>query len=167
MPHRADDDLMSLRYYAQQQCSRQWTPLIASLFGELDEKVEQNEADQFLTALGARMAKMLPLPPCETLFELEGAINAVFAAIDWGWVRLSERRQFIEILHGAYPQVPQDEARRSWLVPVLEGVFTDWLTGQGGAEAHVARVTVAAKAPGAPLIFRYGRHDRDDDAVDG
>jgi hypothetical protein len=167
MPPSADDDVISLRYYARQQCSRQWLPLMASMFAEFEEKVASNDADRFLAALGERMAKFLPLRRCESLEELETGINAVFGEIDWGWVRVAEGSQFIEILHGAYPQVPQDEARRSWLVPVLEAIFTVWLAQQGGAESHAARLAAPAEAPGAPLLFRYGPHHRDGGTVDG
>jgi NAD(P)-dependent dehydrogenase (short-subunit alcohol dehydrogenase family) len=40
-----------------------------------------------------------------------------------------------EITHGAYPLIPQDEGRRSWLVPLLEGVYTEWFGAQGGDPA--------------------------------
>ena len=60
--------------------------------------------------------------------------------IDWGWVRITETGGFIEITHGAYPLVPQDEHRRSWLVPTLEGIYTEWMTGQGGDPSCSARL---------------------------
>ena len=37
-------------------------------------------------------------------------------------MRLREADAFIEITHGAFPLVPQDESRRSWLVPILQGL---------------------------------------------
>ena len=161
MPRSADDDQISLHYYAQQQCARQWTPLIAAMFAEFEAMVDPRDADRFLAALGVRMAKYLPLQSCESLAELEDAINTTLGDIDWGWVRLSEARGHVEILHAAYPQVPQDKARRSWLVPILEAIFTVWLAQQGGAAAHTARLAAPVDASGAPLIFHYGRHDRD------
>jgi len=153
-----DEELISLRYYAQQQCSRQWVHLMAAMFAEFEERVDPTEADQFLETLGARMAQSLPLRDCESLEELEDDVNSLLEGIDWGWVRIAESGRFIEIIHGAYPLVPQDDARRSWLVPILEGVYTEWLGSQGGDPSFTARLVGQPRVPGAPFAFHYGRH---------
>ena len=77
-----DEELISLRYYAQQHSSRQWVHLIAAMFAEFQERVDPVEADQFLETLGARMARSLPLRRCDNLEELEDDINAVLQGID-------------------------------------------------------------------------------------
>ncbi|MBV8890236.1 MAG: hypothetical protein JO267_01665 [Alphaproteobacteria bacterium] len=154
-----DEELISLRYYAQQQCSRQWVHFISAMFAEFEERVDPTEADQFLETLGGRMAQSLPLRRCESLEELEDDINAVLEGIDWGWVRIAENGRFIEIVHGAYPMVPQDESRRSWLVPLLEGVYTEWLNEQGGDPSFTARLVGRPRVPGSPFSFHYGRHE--------
>ncbi len=153
-----DEELISLRYYAQQQCSRQWVHLMAAMFAEMQERVDPIEADQFLETLGSRTARSLPLRRCESLEELEDDINTVLEGIDWGWVRVAENGRFIEITHGAYPIVPQDQSRRSWLVPILEGVYGEWLGAQGGDPGFSARLVGQRRVPGAPFVFHYGRH---------
>jgi len=150
---------ISLRYFAQQHCARQWAHFIAAMFAEFEERVDPAEADQFLETLGSRMAQSLPLRRCDSLEELEEDINAVLEGIDWGWVRIEEVAGYIEIEHGAYPLVPQDEARRSWLAPTLEGLYTEWMTGQGGDPTCSARLAETPGEIGAPLRFRYGRHE--------
>jgi hypothetical protein len=155
----ADDLATTLQYYARQQCSRQWVHFIAAMFAEFEERVAPAEADQFLEALGASMARLLPLRRCDSLDELQDDINSVLEGIDWGWMRLSESGNYIEIIHGAYPVVPQDEARRSWLVPILEGLYTGWLGEQGGEPSFAARAVHPPRANGAPLRFHYGRHE--------
>jgi len=82
----------------------------------------------------------------------------VLEGIDWGWVRIAENGRYIEITHGAYPMIPQDEARRSWLVPILEGIYTEWLRGQGGDPEFTARLVGQRRVPGAPFVLHYGRH---------
>jgi len=154
----AEADQISLRYYAQQHCSRQWAHFIAAMFAEFEERVDPVEADQFLETLGTRMAQSLPLRRCDSLEELEDDINSVLEGIDWGWVRITEAGGYIEIVHGAYPLVPQDEQRRSWLVPALEGIYTEWMTGQGGDVSCSARLAETPAEIGAPLCFHYGRH---------
>ncbi|HZT88801.1 MAG TPA: cellulose biosynthesis protein BcsD [Stellaceae bacterium] len=154
-----DEELISLRYYAKQQCSRQWVHFLAAMFGEFEERVDASEADHFLETIGSRMAQSLPLRRCESLEDLQDDINAVLEGMDWGWVRVAESGRFIEIVHGAYPLIPQDESRRSWLVPVLEGLYTEWLGEQGGDPAFTARLVEAPRGAGAPFAFHYGRHD--------
>ena len=153
-----DEQLISLRYYAQQHCARQWVHLLAAMFAELEERVDPAEADQFLETLGSRMAQGLPLRRCDSLEDLEEDINAVLEGIDWGWVRIAESGRFIEIVHGAYPIIPQDEARRSWLVPILEGLYTQWLGEQGGDPAFSARLVGPRRVLGAAFTLHYGRH---------
>jgi len=153
-----DEELISLRYYAQQHASPQWVHLIAAMFAELQERVDPVEADQFLETLGSRMARSLPLRHCDNLEQLEDDINAVLQGIDWGWARIAETGRFIEITHGAYPMIPQDENRRNWLVPLLEGVYTAWLGAQGGDPGFSARLVGQRRSFGAAFTFHYGRH---------
>lgn len=154
-----DEEALSLHYYARQQCSRQWVHFMAAMFAEFEERVDPAEADQFLEALGRKMARLLPLRQCADLDELEEDINNVLESIDWGWMRLREANNFIEITHGAYPPVPQDGNRRPWLAPILEGLYGGWLGGQGGDASFTARLSRQANGHGAPLMFRYGRND--------
>src|ERR1700683_3843201 len=154
-----EQDLLSLHYYARQQCSRQWVHFMAAMFAEFEERVPQAEADQFLEALGAKMANLLPLRHCDSLEELEEDINSVLEGIDWGWMRLREGDSFIEITHCAYPLVPQDEARRSWMVPLREGLYRGWLGEQGGDASLTTRLHGTTAGNGAALTFHYGRHE--------
>ena len=153
------EELISLQYYARQQCSRQWVHFMAAMFSEFEERVDPAEADQFLEALGLKMSRLLPLRHCTSLEELEEDINSVLEGIDWGWMRIREVDNFLEITHGAYPLIPQDENNlRSWLVPVLEGLYGGWLGEQGGDPSFTARLTAPSRGNCALLTFRYGRH---------
>lgn len=154
-----DEETISLHYYARQQCSRQWVHFVAAMFAEFEERVDLHEADQFLEAIGLKMARLLPLRHCDSLEELEDDINSVLEGIDWGWMRVRESGNFIEITHGAFPLVPQDENRRSWLVPILEGLYSGWLREQGGDPLFVARLVGRPQGTGTLLTFHYGRHD--------
>ena len=89
-----DEELISLHYYARQQCSRQWVHFMAAMFAEFEERVDPAEADQFLEAIGLKMARLLPLRKCASLEELEDDINSVLEGIDWGWMRIREHEGF-------------------------------------------------------------------------
>jgi hypothetical protein len=154
-----DGEQISLDYYARQQCSRQWVHFMAAMFAEFEERVDASEADQFLQAIGFKMGLLLPLRRCDSLEDLEEDINNVLEGIDWGWVRVRERGAFIEITHGAYPLVPQNESRRNWLVPILEGLYGGWFGHQGGEPTFTARHTGGPRGNGALLTFSYGRHE--------
>ncbi len=154
-----DEELISLQYYARQQCSRQWVHFMAAMFAEFEERVDASEANQFLEALGRKMAVLLPLRRCDSLEELEEDINSVLEGIDWGWMRLSEADSFIGITHGAYPLVPQNDSRRCWVIPILEGLYGGWLGEQGGDPSLKARLSGEPQGSGASLTFHYGRHD--------
>ncbi|HUI35649.1 MAG TPA: cellulose biosynthesis protein BcsD [Stellaceae bacterium] len=154
-----DEEMLSLHYYARQQCSRQWVHFMAAMFSEFEERGTSTEADQFLETIGAKMARLLPLRRCESLEELQEDINSVLEGIDWGWMRLREADAFIEITHGAYPLVPQNEHRGSWMIPVLQGLYGGWLGEQGGDPSLLARLHGKPAGNGAALTFRYGRHD--------
>jgi hypothetical protein len=153
-----DEGSISLDYYARQQCSRQWVHFLAAMFAEFEERVDPAEADQFLESLGLKMARLLTLRRCASLEELENDMNSVLEGIDWGWMRIRETGNFIEITHGAFPLVPQDERRRSWLVPILEGLYSGWLGEQGGDPSFTARLFGRPQGTAALLTFRYGRH---------
>lgn len=158
MAAAAQDEQLSLDYYARQHCSRQWVHFLMALAAELEEKVDPVEAEQFLEVLGSRMAAMMPLRHCESLQQLEDDMNAVLQDIDWGWVQLAETDNFIEILHGAYPVLPQQNTTRSWIAPVLEGLYSEWLGAQSGDRSLLARLSGEPDALGAPMSFRYGYH---------
>jgi hypothetical protein len=132
---------------------------MAAMFAEFEERVDPAEADQFLEALGLKMARLLPLRRCASLEELEEDINNVLEGIDWGWMRLREAENCLEITHGAYPLVPQNESSRSWLVPILEGLYGGWLGEQGGEPNFTARLFGQPRGNGALLTFRYGRNE--------
>src|SRR5262249_27772713 len=135
-----EDELISLSYYARQQCSRQWVHFMAAMFAEVEERVDPPEAHQFLEAIGLKVARRLHLRNWACPEDVEDGINSVLEGIDWGWMRIREGEGFIEIPPGAYPLVPQDESRRSWLVPILEGLYGGWLAEQGGDSSFTARL---------------------------
>lgn len=154
----SEREQQSLRYYTRRHCARQWVHFLASMFAEFDERVDRGEAERFLEVLGARMGRMMPLPPSDNLEQLETDINAMLEDIDWGWARIAETDHFLEITHGAYPVVPQNDSQGSWIAPVLEGLYGEWLSEQGGDRGFTARRAADRRTLGAPLVLLYGRH---------
>jgi len=153
------DVQVSLTYYAQQACSPQWRGFVAEMVGEFYAQVEEDLARNFFARIGARLAQCLPLPACTSLEELEAALGRVLADMQWGWVRLREAGHHIQVTHGCYPIVPMyQNAPETWLVPVMEAAFTEWLNMVGGNPAFRAVLAEPPASPAAPMTFLYGSH---------
>jgi len=154
-----DDVQANLSYFAEHSCSEQWRVFVSEMVGEFYDQVDRELAASFLTRVGTRMAQSMPLPECASLEDVETAINAILARIRWGWIRLEEAGRHIKVTHGAYPVVPMyQSAPEAWLVPFLEGVFTEWLNSLGGNTDFRALSTSTPANVWEPIEFLYGNH---------
>jgi hypothetical protein len=144
----ADTQAMDLAYHRAGQCSPQWRAFLAALITELNSGAEGDEVRNFLRQVGKRLAAANPLPKVETLEELQAAMNRLWLAMDWGWVRLAAAPDGVRIVHGAYPDAlgaaeKGDEDGEPWpaaWAAVLEGVYTVWLKAQGSPIDRTTRV---------------------------
>ena len=149
---------VNLDYFTQRHCSTQWRLFVSELVREFHTQVDRDLASGFFRQVGRRMAAALPLGPCDTLEAVEQALNRVLGDMDWGWVRVREGERALELTHGAYPVVPIGEhGIDAWLVPLLEGAYTEWLTGLGGDPAFTAQCYEMPRAPVEAIRLRYGR----------
>src|SRR3546814_151772 len=90
---------------------------------------------------------------------LVAEINRVLWQIDWGWVEIEEAGAHLRVTHGAYPIVPMyQNAPDGWFVPVLEGLYTEWLNALGGKGLRARRSTTP-DSPYTPIVLLYGRED--------
>jgi hypothetical protein len=151
------DSPTSLRVFAEQHASRQWRDFLVSLVTELDEQVDAADFIALLRRVGTRLAQTLPLPICSTLSELQAVITGVWSGMDWGVAEIREEDKFLTIIHVAYPQIPAGTDRRTtWVVPVLEGVYTNWLNGQSGETAFKARRLDTRRTDTHAIVLSYG-----------
>jgi Cellulose synthase subunit D len=109
--------------------------------------------------VGVRFAHNLALPGCESLGELEAAMNRIWDALEWGSVGIAESGRMLRIVHSAYPIIDAEgDAATLVLGCVLQGVYTHWLNSQGGDPQFRARFASPGAHPPSPLCFEYGRH---------
>ena len=154
-----NDVQANLNYYAQRNCSEQWRVFLSELVSEFYDQVDGDLAESFFRRVGARLAQALPLPPCNSLEEVAAGLNRILDQIDWGWVEVEEAGNHIRIAHGAYPIVPMyQNAPEAWLLPVLEGAYTEWFRGLGGPGELRARATAKPESPFVPIELLYGRN---------
>ena len=146
-----------LRYLAARQFSPQWRAVLLAMTDELYENFSAEEAWGFYRQIGLRVSREVALPPVKTLDELETALNAVLAELDWGFVALSLADSAIAIRHRAYPGMRLDNPSGHWrraFAALLEGVYTVWLQSQGGRPEMTARHREGADDD--VLEFTYG-----------
>ena len=145
-------------YYAQRRCSQQWRVFLAAFSSELFGNAQGDDAKDFLRDVGRTMAELFVLPQVQGLQDLEDAMNSVWEQTDWGWVRLSDGGNSIDICHYATPSVLVEDPRGLWargLGYVLEGLYGHWFTTQG-ASPHLRTRLVPGAAPG-DFHLRHGR----------
>ncbi|MFZ0255275.1 MAG: cellulose biosynthesis protein BcsD, partial [Gammaproteobacteria bacterium] len=124
-----------LRYYADQHCSRQWSSFLFSLGQELDALAEQDELRPLMRQVGKRMAGQMPLPPADTLEDVQAAMNQQWDRIGWGWVSLEEKPEFLLIKHSAAPlQSAFGAGSLSWSPALLEGIYERWFVMAGAGD---------------------------------
>ncbi len=132
------------RYFSARQFPRQGRVILFALAAELYENFNPAEAHGFLRQLGMRIASQTPLPTVVTIDELEAAINAAMAELDWGYVSMTAEESAVVIRQHAFPGHGADDGpsatwRRAFAA-VLEGVYAVWLREQGGGGALDVRV---------------------------
>ena len=153
-----NDVQTSLNYYAQRNCSVQWRAFLSEMIGEFYDQVDAEFAANFLHRVGTRMAQAVPVPPAGSLEEVEAALNRILDQMDWGWAEIRDAGNHIRIVHGAYPIVPMyQNAPEGWLVPVLEGAYTEWFRGLGGQADLRAKAVGRPESPFFPIELSYGR----------
>lgn len=146
-------------YFREQQVSLQWLPLLRALAAELGSREEPETLRQLFSSIGQRLAgeAVNHLENLSTLAELQGGLNEFWFRMQWGWVRLSEGREQIEIVHHACPlaEAFTDEAL-GWTCGFLEGYYQAIFAQMGAADQMRVRL-VGVSDDGLTLNFELGR----------
>ena len=106
--------------------------------------------------IGLRFATELPLPPQPTLDGVQAAMSQQWHDLDWGWVRLVQQADHVEIHHFCSPLTAAfGTPAVDWATGFLEGVYQQWFDQQGAPGLAVSQ-TQAADGWGS-VSFRLGR----------
>ncbi|WP_061167831.1 cellulose biosynthesis protein BcsD [Caballeronia hypogeia] len=127
-------------YLLEHQISRQWRGLLAALADEFEAQIGRSELRQLMHRIGLRYAQAHPLPSCESTAALADAFNALWRDTDWGFVELSDERDYLSIVHYCAPLPAFGERALAWTPAFLEGAYQQWLAvlGAQGLELHQA-----------------------------
>jgi len=151
-------DQGALSYLARRGVSPQWRGFLRALLEVVDTHLPPEARLLLLRSLGEGMARQMPLPGCDTLAALEGAMNEALAEAEWGYVEvaLDEAQAALVLRHAAAPLVSlPDDPAGAWIAPVLEGLYQCWLDAQPGAVEGVP-VRRAAQE-GGMVVLRYAQ----------
>jgi hypothetical protein len=120
-----------LDYLMDRQISAQWRGVLSALADEFEAQIGQHELRQLMHRVGTRYAQARPLPECETTAELADLLNALWRDSDWGFVELTDERDFLSIVHYCAPLQAFGTSALAWTPAFLEGAYQHWLTELG------------------------------------
>ena len=128
-----------LSWFRGQQTSEGWFDLRALIVDGMVRNVGEMESQPFLRQMGDALAEQFPLPPSETVGELEANMNAQLARFGWGCVEVTPGDTYLTLRHQALPVSRREHQQSRWchaFCAILEGLYAHWIQGQGG-KAHV------------------------------
>jgi hypothetical protein len=142
-------------YLFDQQISRQWRGLLAALAEEFEAQIGRTELRQLMHRVGSRYAQAHPLPECGSTAELAQALNGLWRDSKWGFVELSDERDYLSIVHYCAPLPAFGQSALGWTPAFLEGAYQQWLSALG---ARGLAVTQAGEfAEDGAVEFRLAR----------
>jgi hypothetical protein len=120
-----------IQYYERNSCSSQWLEFNRGMAAELSAGLPPEELRQLFFRIGQRLAHALPIPPCNTLGDLEAQFNARWDSIDWGFSALSEDTDCVFITHACSPIATAfGPEATDWSVGFFEGIYQAWFDSQ-------------------------------------
>jgi len=143
-------------WFQQQQTPPGWFDLLTIMIDGMVRNVGQVESQPFLRQMGETLAAQFPLPPAETVGELEAHINAQLRRFGWGFIDIEASDTGLTLRHQAMPISRHEEQQTRWchaFCAILEGLYASWLQSQGG-EAHVALQRERLNSL-SDVLFRY------------
>jgi hypothetical protein len=118
-------------YLFENQMSRQWRGVLAALADEFEAQIGRTELRQLMHRVGGRFADAHPLVPCRSTAELADALNTLWRDTDWGFVEMSDERDYLRIVHYCAPLPAFGENALAWTPAFLEGAYERWLSALG------------------------------------
>ncbi|MEX3975748.1 cellulose biosynthesis protein BcsD [Paraburkholderia caribensis] len=116
-----------LDYYTRHQTSVQWRGFLTALAEEFETQIDTSQLRVLMSRIGARFAAKHPAGECTTLDDLAAFLNSIWSGLDWGFVRLVERDDYLSIEHSCAPLAAFGERAAPWVSAFLEGAYQHWL----------------------------------------
>ena len=112
-------------------------------------------------AVGTRIAAENALVKVEKLSEMEEAARRFLGSRDWGWMRIEEREDSVDFVHGNAPlRAWFGEAGLAWSPALFEGFYAEWVRQLGAGERLELRQVEAPKGAEDLIRFRLSHESR-------
>ncbi|WP_083925577.1 cellulose biosynthesis protein BcsD [Trinickia symbiotica] len=143
-----------LAFYASTHPSPQWQGFLTALAEEFESELDHAQLRQLMARIGQRFADAHPLGQCETIDDLATALNANWARLDWGFVRLADESDHLSLTHLCAPLAAFGPGADTWATAFLEGAYRRWLETLGADALTLKQVRAAGHTE---LEFRLAR----------
>lgn len=155
-PASTSIDGTTLVVAARRSCPPPWRLFMDALASTLSRITGDEQALQILSGVGAAIAKEQPVPVCQSLAALKGAMNARLQVLDWGQVDVYEVERALEFVVVGYPYFEGVEAQTAFAA-ILEALLEAWLEQQAARPGLAMRLVERGQGSYPPLVFRYER----------
>jgi hypothetical protein len=148
-------DNPSLEYMQTRPRETGVATVLRALGEVLRDQVDTAQLRALAYIAGQSLATVHRLGPCETLADVEEEANKVLLKLDWGWLRIESRAEYVQFTHGCPPLRGWFGAEgMAWSGALFEGVFAEWLRGLGAGEQLDLRQVGDAVGADDVLCFR-------------
>lgn len=128
---------------------------------ELLGHIGMDQLVAFCYAVGRRVAADFPLGPVETLAEFESVAGRFLTEKGWGWLRIEEKADFMDFVHGCAPlRTWFGDRDFDWASSFLEGFYAEWLKQVGGDDQLELRLVDGPVGEDMVLRFRLMHSSR-------
>jgi hypothetical protein len=122
------------------------------LSDELQEQLTPPEYRALLVRLGVRFAQLFELPACNSLKDIEIAVNKYWSEFQWGFAVFSDVGRQLQIAHHACPLPAALQIDGDFAGGFLEGAYGAWLQAAGSpAELSLKQLPAA----GVPMYMVF------------
>ncbi|KWN65875.1 cellulose biosynthesis protein BcsD [Burkholderia ubonensis] len=123
-----------------QLLSQRWPSLLHVLAAECESQLDKDKLRKLMFRIGQRFAANQPLPACTTTQGLAEQLNARWAAIQSGYVELTDENNSVRIAHhGSLLQSFEVDAL-TWTCAFLQGSYQAWLDALEADALSVVRI---------------------------
>ncbi len=136
-----------LQHLALERIAPQWAGFLGVLSDEFQAQLTSEELRALLVRLGVRFAQVFELPVCNSLEEIEAAVNKYWSQFQWGYTVFSDVGRQLQIAHYACPLPAAMQIDADLAGGFLEGAYVTWLRAAGSPTELLLRQVPTARIP--------------------
>ena len=144
-------------YLMGERLSIQWRGFLRAFSAEINSQLTPVEFKELMRSMGTRMGESITIGEHDTVDALEAEINRHLKEIRWGYIRLSDAGNQLNIKHYLCPLASDLGLEPQVAAGFLEGMFEHWFHAAGAQPDLVVRQIVESSSLTA-LEFQLGRN---------